>query len=113
MSDSKVSVGAAADQRIAEMEERYRVERDKRLRSDGNAQFREMTGELAHFSDDPYANPNFTRNPVHKDVDVLIIGGGLSGIVTGAELRKQGIDNILLLEKAGDFGGTWYWNRYP
>lgn len=30
-----------------------------------------------------------------------------------ARLRDAGIDDFLLIEKGGSFGGTWYWNRYP
>ena len=51
-------------------------------------------------------------NLVNK-VDVLIIGGGLSGLTTAARLRQQGVQSIRIVEKGADFGGTWYWNRYP
>ncbi len=33
--------------------------------------------------------------------------------MAGARLREAGIDSIRIIEKGGDFGGTWYWNRYP
>ena len=45
--------------------------------------------------------------------DVLIIGGGLGGLLAGCRLREQGVEKIRIVEKGGDFGGTWYWNRYP
>src|SRR3546814_18333574 len=57
--------------------------------------------------------PGFTREPVERRVDVLIVGGGFGGLLTGAELVRAGIGSFLLVEQAGDFGGTWYWNRYP
>ena len=41
------------------------------------------------------------------------IGGGFAGLVTGARLKECGIDDVRIVEKGGDFGGTWYWNRYP
>ena len=44
---------------------------------------------------------------------MLIIGGGFGGLLAAARLQKAGITNIRIIEKAGDFGGTWYWNRYP
>ena len=42
-----------------------------------------------------------------------MIGGGFGGLLAGARLREAGIDDVRIIEKGGDFGGTWYWNRYP
>lgn len=92
---------------------RYREERDKRLREDGNEQYVEIKGELAHFLDDPYADPGFTREPLTDEVEVLIVGGGFGGLLAGVRLRQAGVDGIRILDPAADFGGTWYWNRYP
>ena len=92
---------------------RYRQERDQRLRSDGNDQYREVAGDFSHYIDDPYVEPGFTRAPLHDEVEVLIIGGGFGGLLAGARLREAGIKDIRIIEKGGDFGGTWYWNRYP
>ena len=93
--------------------EKYRAERDKRLRADGNAQYLEIAGRFAHYLDDPYVEPGFTRAPLTDEVEVAVIGGGFGGLLVGARLREAGIDDIRLIEKGGDFGGTWYWNRYP
>ena len=46
-------------------------------------------------------------------VDVVVIGGGFGGLLAGARLRQAGVEDIRLIEKGGEFGGTWYWNRYP
>ncbi|RIL08046.1 MAG: monooxygenase [Proteobacteria bacterium] len=92
---------------------KYRAERDKRLRADGNDQYHEVKGELAHFVDDPYVEPGFTRAPLTDEVDVVIVGGGFGGLLAGARLREAGVETIRIVEKGGDFGGTWYWNRYP
>ena len=92
---------------------KYREERDKRLRADGNDQYREVKGEFAHFVDDPYVEPGFTREPLTDEVEVVVIGGGFGGLLAGARLREAGIDDLRIIEKGGDFGGTWYWNRYP
>src|ERR1700674_4210712 len=46
-------------------------------------------------------------------VDVLIVGGGFSGLCMAIKLREAGINSFLLLEKSDDIGGTWYDNRYP
>ena len=93
--------------------EKYRAERDKRLRADGNAQYLEIAGRFAHYLDDPYVEPGFTRAPLTDEVEVAVIGGGFGGLLVGARLREAGLDDIRLIEKGGDFGGTWYWNRYP
>ena len=92
---------------------KYRAERDKRLRADGNDQYVEVKGEFAHFVDDPYVEPGFTRDPLTDEVEVVVIGGGFGGLLAAARLREAGFDDIRIIEKGGDFGGTWYWNRYP
>ena len=95
------------------LRERYRAERDKRLRADGNDQYVEVRGAFAHFVDDPYVAPGFARAPLNDAVEVVIVGGGFGGLLAGARLREAGIDDLRIIEKGGDFGGTWYWNRYP
>ena len=92
---------------------KYRAERDKRLRADGNQQYVEMTGAFAHYLDDPYVEPGFTRAPLTDETDIAVIGGGFGGLLAGARLRQQGMTSIRIIEKGGDFGRTWYWNRYP
>jgi cyclohexanone monooxygenase len=95
------------------LRERYRIEREKRLRADGNDQYIEVSGDFARFVDDPYLGEKIEREPVTDEVDVLIIGGGFGGLQAGANLRKAGVKDIRMIEKGGAFGGTWYWNRYP
>ncbi len=91
---------------------KYREERDKRLRADGNEQYIEPTGRFSHLLDDPYVARS-EREPMLDEVDVAIIGGGFSGLVTGARLKQAGVTDIRIIEGGGDFGGAWYWNRYP
>ncbi len=67
---------------------RYAAERDKRIREDGNDQYVEIAGDLAHYVDDPYVEPGFQRDPIDKAVDALIIGGGFGGLLAGARLRQ-------------------------
>ena len=97
----------------AALRRKYREERDKRLREDGNDQYIEVKGEFSHFLDDPYAEPGFERAPLHDEVEVLVIGGGFGGLLAGARLRQAGVENLRIVDPASDFGGTWYWNRYP
>jgi cation diffusion facilitator CzcD-associated flavoprotein CzcO len=94
------------------LREKYRKERDKRLRPEGNAQYLEVKGQFAHYLEDPYVAP-IIRGPVNDEVQVLVIGGGFASLLIGARLREAGIDDIRMVENGGDFGGTWYWNRYP
>ena len=91
---------------------KYREERDKRVRVDGNEQYQDVVGDFAHYLNDPYVEP-LVREPLYDDVEVVIIGGGFGGLLTGARLREAGIQDLRVIEKGGDFGGTWYWNRYP
>ncbi|MDP9794162.1 cation diffusion facilitator CzcD-associated flavoprotein CzcO [Catenuloplanes nepalensis] len=94
------------------LREKYRRERDRRIRPDGNAQYRKATGEFGYYATDPYT-PRTDREPVHDRVEAVVVGGGFGGLLTGAELRRAGIEDIRMIDEAGDFGGTWYWNRYP
>ena len=93
---------------------KYQRERERRLRADGQDQYPEVSGKLARFADaDPYVATPFTRAPLTDEVEVVIIGGGWSGLISAARLREAGINDIRLIEDGADFGGTWYWNRYP
>jgi len=91
---------------------RYTEERDKRLREDGNDQYLEVTGRFAHFADDPYVEVA-ERRPRRDEVTFAFVGGGFAGLVAGARLKQAGVDDVRIIEKGGDVGGTWYWNRYP
>ena len=97
---------------IPKLKARYRAERDKRLRTDGNNQYIRIEGHLSHYLEDPYT-PVTPRDPKTDHVTFTFIGGGFAGLVTGARLKEQGITDVRIVEKGGDFGGTWYWNRYP
>ena len=97
----------------ADLRQKYADERTRRLRTDGNNQYQEITGQHAHYNTDPYVEPGFTRPALQEELDAVIIGGGFGGLLAAARLQKEGITNIRIIEKAGDFGGTWYWNRYP
>src|SRR5690606_6667653 len=47
------------------------------------------------------------------DVEVLVIGAGISGIGAAIRLREQGETDFIVLEKADSLGGTWRDNTYP
>ena len=92
---------------------KYLAERDKRL-VPGRAAIRDLSSDehFARFREDPFT-PVTERAPVTDDVDVVIVGGGIAGVLAGAQLRKAGIERIRIVDQAGGIGGTWYWNRYP
>ena len=95
------------------LREKYNFERDKRIRKEGFGQYKHAAGELAEFLIDHYVEPECTRDPLTDEVEVAIIGGGFGGLLAGARLREVGVKDIRVIDRAGDFGGTWYWNRYP
>jgi cation diffusion facilitator CzcD-associated flavoprotein CzcO len=99
-------------QELAALRERYRFERERRVRPDGAGQYRGVDAEFGYYAADPYTEAA-EREPVRDAVDVAVVGGGFGGILAGARLRQQGVERVRIVEKGGDFGGTWYWNRYP
>jgi len=113
MSDSSTLLNTEIDFDPEALRAKYREERDKRLRPDGNDQYVEVRGGFSRFLDDPYVEAGFTRAPLTDQVEVMVIGGGFGGLLAAARLREAGIEDLRIVEKAGDFGGTWYWNRYP
>ena len=92
---------------------KYLAERDRRLVA-GRTDIRDLSRDehFARFRDDPFT-PRLDRASVVDDVDVIIVGGGIAGVLAGAHLRKAGVERIRVLDQAGGIGGTWYWNRYP
>ena len=111
--------GAAAPTRLedlgfdpAALRKTYREERDRRVRPEGNEQYVEVKGEFEHYLDDPHVE-SIEREPLFDKVEVVVIGGGFGGLLAGARLREAGVEDIRMIERGGDFGGTWYWNRYP
>jgi cation diffusion facilitator CzcD-associated flavoprotein CzcO len=105
--------GGAGDYDPEVVRARYLAERDKRL-VPGRAAIRDLSRDehFARYRDDPFTAVA-DRAPVVDDVDVLIVGAGIAGLLAGVELRKAGVERIRLVDQAGGIGGTWYWNRYP
>jgi cyclohexanone monooxygenase len=107
------SASAVEGDRNRQLAARYQLERSKRLNAKGNAQYIAIEGQFEDFARDPNATDTITRSASVESVDVLIVGGGIAGILTSVQLRRAGIGSFRLIEKGADFGGTWYWNRYP
>ncbi len=113
MTCDPTNVPAPHEVDIETLRDKYREERDRRLRPDGQEQYAAafQESEAVDFSD-----PHMTRSsrPAISDaVDVVVLGGGWAGVLAGYHLRKAGVTNFRIIEQAGDFGGVWYWNRYP
>jgi cation diffusion facilitator CzcD-associated flavoprotein CzcO len=49
----------------------------------------------------------------HRDLRIIIVGAGMSGLLAGIELKKRGFEDFVIYEKAAAVGGTWRENRYP
>jgi len=107
-------VPPASELDIPAMKEKYRQERDKRLRPEGEKQYAAPEDHLTHDTQehDPFT-PVVPRDALDEEIDVAILGGGWTGILAAYHLTKAGVTNFKVIDHAGGFGGTWYWNRYP
>ncbi|KQW42668.1 monooxygenase [Nocardioides sp. Root1257] len=110
---ARILLGGDLDFNPDELYCRYEQERRLRVRSEGSAQYTGAAGAFAHFGEDPWITDPIDREPITGHSSTIIIGGGFGGLVTAARLRGAGFDDVRIIESAGDFGGTWYWNRYP
>ena len=98
---------------FAALREKYRIEKEKRLRKEGQAQYQRPSGDFVpDYAVDPY-KAVAPRDPVDEEIDVLVLGAGWGGIKASYYLTKEGVTNFRNVDTAGDFGGVWYWNQYP
>lgn len=95
------------------LRQKYLEERDKRIHEKGVEQYREVDHPFFGDIYDPYAEAPVTRDPISEDVEMVIVGGGFSGLLMAVSMHREGIDDYRVIEKGSDIGGTWYWNRYP
>ena len=113
MSCQPTTVPAAATLDIPALRRKYAAERDKRVNTRGQEQYVRVSGEMnALYATDPH-RPAEPRDPISEDLDVVILGGGFSGLLAAYHLTQQGVTDFRNVDHAGDFGGVWYWNRYP
>ncbi|EDU47043.1 Pyr-redox-3 multi-domain protein [Pyrenophora tritici-repentis] len=104
-----------------ELIQRYEKEREKRLNKAGLSQYIDVRSEeIQDLAKDPWVDYNDPRirNPPLKDgssIKFLISGAGHNGILLGCRLVEAGFSgsDVVCVDIAGGFGGTWYWNRYP
>ena len=108
---TKQNVTKTPDQSL--LRKKYEEERMKRLRPDGHGQYLLADeANLKHYAEDPNCPPGLlNRSPLVIETQVVIIGGGFGGLLAAVRLVQAGVQDIKIVDKAGDFGGTWYWNR--
>jgi len=105
-----------------DLHKKYDVERQKQLRPEGVNQYTDFRdpdiGE--NLGRDPCVDHNevFTSGSILKDgasTKFMIVGAGHVGILHAVRLINAGFkaEDIVLVDTADGFGGTWYWNRYP
>src|SRR6185369_2346675 len=88
-------------------------ERDRRIVSEGQGQYvATVDGRFANYGRDPWV-VHVARAALTEHTEVIVAGGGFGGLLASARLNEAGITDVRIIEEAGDFGGTWYWNRYP
>ncbi|KAF2007653.1 pyridine nucleotide-disulfide oxidoreductase-like protein [Amniculicola lignicola CBS 123094] len=106
---------------LLHVQERYGEERAKRLRADGNSQFIEpsLDGKFKSFLGDPWIDPSTIQDAETMFPDnrcqLLILGAGWGGLLFAIRMVQAGLSpsDIRIVDTAGGWGGTWYWNRYP
>ena len=49
----------------------------------------------------------------NKIFDFIVVGAGFAGIGAAIQLKRLGYENVVILEREADLGGTWYVNHYP
>ena len=86
----------------------------KRLRPEGSEQYLELKDDFADFAEvDPHT-PVTPRDADRRGRRSRRPRRRVSpGLLAGAYLKKAGVDDVRVIEMAGDFGGVWYWNRFP
>lgn len=103
------------------VEKRYVEERARRLLDEGDAQFIDISrsDRFKHFQEDPWVDTATVKDARDMFPDnrctLLILGAGFGGLVYAVRMVQAGIrpEDIRVVDSAGGWGGTWYWNRYP
>ncbi len=110
---------SAAAQAAMEIQQKYDEERLKRTRPDGDGQYIDLafSEQFKHYREDPFLDERSEEQTIRdgEHVKYLILGAGCGGLVYAAKLIKAGVpaSEIRIVDSAGGFGGTWYFNRYP
>ncbi|KIK56840.1 hypothetical protein GYMLUDRAFT_204401 [Collybiopsis luxurians FD-317 M1] len=122
------------------IQEKYRLEREKRFHNGGLGQYmtiEESPPKFRNFQEDPWLDPQIAADSFRSIIDlqqaarplvnglsdssipktkVLIQGCGFGGLLAGIHLietTKFKPEDIIFVDNACGWGGTWYWNRFP
>ncbi|KAK7967975.1 phenylacetone monooxygenase [Apiospora aurea] len=102
--------------------EKYSAERAKRLATTNFAKRLEVSKDpsVRDLLQDPWADYDARAKEAPylengSRTKFLIVGAGHSGLIHAYHLIKAGFDpkDLVIVDNAGGWGGTWYWNRYP
>ncbi|KAF2150320.1 monooxygenase [Myriangium duriaei CBS 260.36] len=104
-----------------QIQKRYSEERSKRLKPNGVDQYVDvsLSDKFRHFQDDPFVDPATVKDAQSMFPDdrcqVLVLGAGFGGLMYAVRLIQAGVrpSDLRIVDHAGGFGGTWYYNRYP
>ena len=80
-----------------QLRQKYKEERDKRIRSDGNDQYKEVKGDFSYFVEDPYVEDKTERSPLKLHTEIAFIGGGFGGILAAARIREAGFNDFKII----------------
>jgi cyclohexanone monooxygenase len=105
-------VNEKLDESQSELHRRYEAERQKRIVTGVRDYVDLVDIPDSEFDRDPYSGP-IERDPIIEQTDVVVVGAGWSGLTTAIFLGDNGVTDYRIIDKAGDVGGTWYWNRFP
>lgn len=104
-------------QALSDLQKKYQIECLKRLRPDGINQYTDLPAQTNRkgqtINKTPIQDPNLLQQNHHR---VLIIGAGYGGLLFAVRFLQTSTftaKDILIVDEAGGFGGTWYWNNYP
>lgn len=87
---------------------KYLEERDLRIsRGGGTTQYTFLDGESSKYLKDPWTGNDTQREPLVEETEVVIVGAGYGAQLIATELQKAGVTDFRMIDKAGDFGGTW------
>ncbi|EEP81958.1 predicted protein [Uncinocarpus reesii 1704] len=104
-----------------QIRQKYAEEREKRLRPDGLEQYIGLSNtddqSLKRLLHDQWDDGTTPSLPLEEGAryKIVIVGAGIGGLLFAVRLQDMGFkpEDMVIVDSAAGFGGTWYWNRYP
>ncbi|VUC30142.1 unnamed protein product [Clonostachys rosea] len=125
MAETDNSVAKVSNEKLSATRKKYEEEAKKRLSRDSSSKYLPLTdaeeSRIRSLGDDPWVDHgklNQRPSPIKENSTYrfFILGAGFGGLQFAVRLIESKLataDEIRILDSAGGFGGTWYWNRYP